>query len=118
MLIRLGVLAKTVDPKNSTFQAQGPAHEMPEAELDRVVGELEGGAVTRFYRGGDPQGWIIGARRTEEGLWVNIRISSQAAEAWKLVENGAVSTIEIQPLSKGVDVFLKSVAATYPAPII
>jgi hypothetical protein len=44
-------------------------------------------------------------------------MSPRAIEAWKLVETGAINTVEIQPLTKGVDVFLKSVAATYPAEI-
>ena len=45
---------------------------------------------------------------------MKIRITTRDAEIWKLVETGAVNTIEIQRLPRGVDVFLKSVAATYP----
>jgi len=117
MLIRLRVDAESVDPVGNTFQARGAVVGVTTHEIDHILGELDAGAVTRFYRGGNPEGWVIAASRTSDGLSLTVRISSRATEAWKLVENGAINTVEIQPLSKGVDVFLKSVAATYPAPI-
>ena len=36
-------------------------------------------------------------------------------DTWRLVETGAVNTVEVQTFDGGVDVFLKSVAATYPS---
>jgi hypothetical protein len=117
MLIRLRVETESIDAIGNTFQARGPVAGISAHEIDHILGELDAGAVTRFYRGGNPEGWVIAASRTSEGISVTVRISSRATEAWKLVENGAINTIEIQPLSKGVDVFLKSVAATYPTPI-
>ncbi len=115
MLIRLRVVSESVDSAAKTFQARGPVSEVHEDEIDRIARELEAGAVARFYRGGEPQGRVVAARRTADGLWMKLRIPARTADAWKLVENGAVNTIEIQPLDRGVDVFLKSVAATYPA---
>jgi hypothetical protein len=117
MLIRLRVVSDSIDAIGNTFQARGPVIDLPPHELDMIIGELDAGAVTRFYRGGKPEGWVIAASRTAEGLSVTVRMSPRAIEAWKLVETGAINTVEIQPLTKGVDVFLKSVAATYPAEI-
>ena len=117
MLIRLRVVSDTIDAIGNTFQARGPVVDLPPHEVDMIVGELDAGAVTRFYRGGNPEGWVIAASRTTEGISVTVRVSTRSREAWKLVETGAINTVEIQPLSRGVDVFLKSVAATYPAEI-
>jgi hypothetical protein len=89
--------------------------ELPREEADRIARDLEAGAVTRFYRGGQPQGRVVAARATPDGMWLRIRLRSRDHEIWRLVETGAVNTVEIQPLEKGVDVFLKSVAATYPS---
>lgn len=117
MLFRLRVIPESVDPVGKTFQARGQIVEIPGDQLDRVALDLEGGAVARFYRGGDPTGRVVAARRTGEFFWMKLRIPSRFTDAWKLVETGAVTTVEIQPLDHGVDVFLKSVAATYPAEI-
>ena len=117
MLIRLRVVSDTIDAIGNTFQARGPIVDLPPHEVDMIIGELDAGAVTRFYRGGKPEGWVIAASRTAEGISVTVRVSTRSHEAWKLVETGATNTVEIEPLSRGVDVFLKSVAATYPAEI-
>jgi hypothetical protein len=118
MLIRLRVVPDTLDLLAKSFQARGPVADYDEAELDRISFELESGALVRFYRGGDPQGRVVAARRTfDGGLWIKVRFSNRASEAWKLLRNGAINTIEIQPLAHGVDLFLKSVAATYPAEV-
>ena len=117
MLIRMRVLPESVDRKGKTFQATGPT-EMPGEEAEAIARDLEAGAVTRFYRGGHPHGRVVAARARGEDLWVKIRIQGRAADIWKLVETGAVNTVEVQPLPQGVDVFLKSVAATYPTPSI
>ena len=60
---------------------------------------------------------MVTARATDHGLWVKIRIRAGDSDIWKLVETGAVNTVEVQPLPAGVDVFLKSVAATYPTAV-
>jgi hypothetical protein len=118
MLIRLRVVPESLDALSKSFQSRGPVADYDEAELDRIAFELESGALVRFYRGGDPQGRVVAARRTfDGGLWIKIRLASRAADAWKLLRNGAINTIEIQPLAHGVDLFLKSVAATYPAEV-
>ncbi len=118
MLIRLRVEPESLDLQGKSFQARGLVSDYDEAELDRIAFELETGSVVRFYRGGDPQGRVIAARRTfDGGLWIKIRFANRAVEAWKLLRNGAINTIEIQPLARGVDLFLKSVAATYPAEV-
>ena len=115
MLLRLKVLPETVDAKGKMFQATGPAIEMTSDEVERIARYLEAGAATRFYRGGPPHGKVVAARATENGLWLKVRIRAREDEIWRLVETGAVNTVEVQPLPQGVDVFLKSVAATYPA---
>ena len=115
MLYRLQVMADSLDPQGKTFQARGGNPELSPEEAERIAAELEAGAVVRFYRGGPPQGRIVTARATEDGLWLKIRIRPNHADHWKIVESGAVNTVEIQPLPKGVDVFLKSQAATYPS---
>ena len=115
MVFRLRVLPESVDAPTRSFQARGEVPELTREEAERIARDLEGGAVARFYRGGAPKGRVVTARPTPEGLWVRIRMSSRDAELWRLVESGAVNTVEIQPLDKGVDVFLKSVAATYPS---
>jgi hypothetical protein len=115
MVFRLRVLAESVDPKTRSFQARGATPEFSREEISRIAQELESGAVARFYRGGAPQGRVVTARPTPDGLWLRVRMRARDAEVWRLVESGAVNTIEVQPLDKGVDVFLKSVAATYPS---
>jgi len=115
MVFRLSVLAESIDAESRSFQARGATPELPREELERIARDLEAGAVARFYRGGPPQGRVMTARSTTDGLWMRIRIRSRDPEIWRLVETGAVNTVEIQPLERGVDVFLKSVAATYPA---
>lgn len=115
MLIRLSVIAESYETSSKTFQARGSAGEIAEKEIDRIARDLEAGALVRLYRGGDSQGRVLAARRTADGLWMKIRLNARQADTWKLVETGAVSTIEVQPLEGGVDVFMKSVAATYPA---
>lgn len=114
MVFRLRVLAESVDSKTRSFQARGATPDLSKEDVERIAEDLEAGAVTRFYRGGAPQGRVVTARPTHDGLWLRIRMRSRDAELWRLVESGAVNTVEIQPLDKGVDVFLKSVAATYP----
>jgi hypothetical protein len=115
MLFRIKVTADTVDSKQKTFQAAGPVDETPKADIEKLAADLENGAPVRFYRGGQPHGRVTTARATADGLWVKIRITARDAEIWRLVETGAVNTVEIQKLPRGADVFLKSVAATYPA---
>ena len=115
MVYRLRVVAESVDSKTRSFQARGATPDLPRDEAERVARELEAGAVTRFYRGGQPHGRVVTARATTDGIWLRIRIRSRDPEIWRLVETGAVNTVEIQPLDRGVDVFLKSVAATYPS---
>jgi hypothetical protein len=99
-----------------TFQATGPV-DMSRDEIEQVAKDLEAGAVTRFYRGGQPHGRVVAARATTDGLWLKIRMLGRDGEIWKLVETGAINTVEIQMLPRGVDVFLKSVAATYPTAV-
>jgi hypothetical protein len=114
MLIRLRVLSESVDTSTRCFQAAGTTDDIPRPDVERIARDLESGAVARFYRGGQPHGRVTTARATEDGLWTKVRITTRDPEIWKLVETGAVNTIEIQKLPRGVDVFLKSVAATYP----
>lgn len=116
MLFRTKVLSESVDSKGMTFQATG-AVDKPRDELEQIARDLEAGAVTRFYRGGQPHGRVIAARATADGLWLKIRLLGRDSEIWKLVETGAINTVEIQVLPRGVDVFLKSVAATYPTAV-
>jgi hypothetical protein len=116
MLLRMKVLPESVDSKRKAFQATAPLPDMTRDQLAELVRHLDHGAVTRFYRGGQPHGRVVAARNTQDGLWLEIRIRSREADIWKLVETGAVNTVEVQKLPAGVDVFLKSVAATYPAP--
>lgn len=115
MLLRLRVMAESVDPKAKTFQARGEAPEAGPCEVEAIARDLEGGVAARFYRGGQPHGRVVAARPTADGLWMKIRMSNREPDIWKLVETGAVNTVEIQTLPRGLDVFLKSVAATYPA---
>jgi hypothetical protein len=117
MLYRMKVLAETVDAKNKTFQARGTIEELSRDEAEALAEQLEAGAVTRFYRGGQPHGRVLRASAAEDGLWLKIRIHTNDADIWKLVETGAINTVEVQPLPTGVDVFLKSVAATYPTAV-
>lgn len=114
MLFRMKVATDTLDPDTRTFQASGPTDAAPE-DVRRIAADLEAGAPTRFYRGGQPHGRVLAARATAEGLWLKIRITAREPDIWKLVETGAVNTVEVQMLPRGVDVFLKSVAATYPS---
>jgi hypothetical protein len=115
MLIRLKVTADSADPVNRSFQAAGQLDGMTREEIDSLARDLEAGAPARFYRGGQPHGRVTTARATaDSGLWLRIRLTTRDNEIWRLVETGAVNTVEIQPLPQGVDVFLKSVAATYP----
>jgi hypothetical protein len=118
MLVRLSVDKTSVDAKGMMFQATGAAPGVERDELETLARHLDAGAATRFYRGGPPHGKVVAARTTDDGLWVKIRIRARDAEIWKLIESGAVTTVEIQPLPAGVDVFLKSVAATYPTPAV
>ena len=118
MLFRLGVLAESLDAKNRTFQARGETPGITHEEAQAIARDLEGGAVTRFYRGGEPRGRVVAARATEDGLWLKVRFQPRDAEVWRIVEIGAVNTIEVQTLDKGVDVFMKSVAATYPEEVM
>lgn len=115
MLFRLRVLASSIDTKNRTFQARGETHELSREEAEEVARDLEAGASARFYRGGAPQGRVMAARATADGLWIKVRIRPRDVDTWGLVENGAVNTLEVQTYDGGVDVFLKSVAATYPS---
>ena len=115
MVVRLKVEAESVDGGTRSFQARGETPELSRPEAERVARELEAGAPTRFYRGGPPHGRVVTARATTDGLWIRVRMRSRDHEVWRLVESGAVNTVEIQPLEGGVDVFLKSVAATYPS---
>lgn len=115
MVVRLRVVGESVDSDSRSFQARGQTPELSRPETERVARELEAGAVARFYRGGPPQGRVVTARATSDGLWVRVRMRPQDPDVWRLVESGAVNTVEIQPLERGVDVFLKSVAATYPS---
>ena len=117
MLYRMKVLAETVDAKAKTFQARGPIEELSRDEAEKLARQLEAGAATRFYRGGQPHGRVVTARATDGGLWLKIRIRSGDADIWRLVETGAINTVEVQRLPAGVDVFLKSVAATYPTAV-
>ena len=115
MLIRLRVLPESVNPQDKTFQARSQVTGVSEDDLQNIARDLEAGAVTRFYRGGEPHGRVLTARVTGDTLWLKARIPPGDGESWRLVESGAVSTVEIQRLPRGVDVFLKSVAATYPS---
>jgi len=117
MLYRMKVLAETIDAKSRTFQARGTIGELSPYEAERLAEHLEAGAVARFYRGGRAQGRIVHASAAEDGLWMKIRIHTKDSDIWKLVETGAINTVEVQPLPTGVDVFLKSVAATYPTAV-
>jgi hypothetical protein len=114
MLFRLKVVAESLDSKNRVFQARGETPGATHEELEAIARDLEGGAVTRFYRGGGPRGRVVAARATEDGLWLKVRFLPRDTDVWRLVETGAINTVEIQTLDHGVDVFLKSVAATYP----
>ena len=116
MLFRVKVLSETVDAQGMTFQATGPV-DVPRSDVEQVARDLEAGAVTRFYRGGQPQGRVVAARATTGGLWLKVRLSAREREIWRLVETGAINTVEVQVLPRGVDVFLKSVAATYPTAV-
>lgn len=115
MLFRLRVLANSIDSKNRTFQARGETPELSLDDAEDVAHDLESGALTRFYRGGAPQGRVLSARATADGIWVKVRIRPRDVDTWRLVETGAVNTLEVQSYEGGVDVFLKSVAATYPS---
>jgi hypothetical protein len=115
MLFRLRLLTDTIDSKNRTFQARGETPELDPEMAETVARDLESGAVARFYRGGAPQGRVLAARATEDGVWLKLRIRPRDVDTWRLVETGAVNTIEVQTFEGGVDVFLKSVAATYPS---
>jgi hypothetical protein len=115
MVFRLRVIAESIDSETRSFQARGATPDLAKDEAERIARDLEAGAVTRFYRGGAPQGRVVTARSTTDGLWLRVRIRSRDHDIWRLVESGAVNTVEVQPLEHGVDVFLKSVAATYPA---
>lgn len=115
MLIRLRVLPESVNSQDRTFQARSQVAEIPEVDIQNIARDLESGAVTRFYRGGEPHGKVLAARATGDTLWLKARIRPGDGDSWHLVETGAVTTVEIQTLPRGVDVFLKSVAATYPS---
>lgn len=117
MLFRLKVATDSVDSKGKTFQAAGDL-DLPREEMEQIAADLESGAPVRFYRGGQPHGRVTTARASEDGLWLRVRITARDADIWKLVETGAVNTVEVQPLTNGADVFLKSVAATYPAGMV
>lgn len=117
MLYRMKVLAETVDAKSKSFEARGTIEELSPEDAETLSEQLEAGAMTRFYRGGQPHGRVLDAQATEDGLWMKIRIHSKDADIWRLVETGAINTVEVQPLPFGVDVFLKSVAATYPTAV-
>ena len=56
MLYRLRVVPDSVDARSRTFQARGGTPEIPEETAAELARDLEAGAVTRFYRGGAPQG--------------------------------------------------------------
>lgn len=115
MVVRLRVVAESVDSDTRSFQARGATPELGREEAEAIARELEAGAVARFYRGGPPAGRVVTARATADGLWIRVRMRPREGDVWRLVETGAVNTVEIQPLDRGVDVFLKSVAATYPS---
>ena len=114
MLFRLSVQSDTIDTKSRTFQARGETPEIDPDAAEAIARDLESGAVARFYRGGTPQGRVVSARPTGDGLWVKIRIRPRDVDTWRLVETGAVNTIEVQTFTGGVDAFLKSSPATYP----
>ena len=57
---------------------------------------------------------MVAARATDEGLWLKIRFLPRDTDVWRLVESRAVNTVEVVTLDRGVDLFLKSVAARYP----
>ena len=118
MLYRLKVVPDSVDSKTRSFQARGGIPEIPTEEAEQLARDLEAGSVARFYRGGPPLGRVVAARATDDGLWLRIRMSGRAADHWRLVESGAVTTVELQPLDSGVDLFLKSSAATYPTALV
>ena len=118
MLYRLKVVPDRVDSKTRSFQARGGIPEIPTEEAEQLARDLEAGSVARFYRGGPPLGRVVAARATDDGLWLRIRMSGRAADHWRLVESGAVTTVELQPLDSGVDLFLKSSAATYPTALV
>ncbi|HMB67977.1 MAG TPA: hypothetical protein VKU85_01655 [bacterium] len=115
MLVRLKVQGDSVDSNTRCLQARGETPRLSREEAARVAAGLEAGAVVRFYRGGPPHGRVLTARATEDGLWLKLRVRTRDADIWRLVETGAVNTIEIQTYDAGIDVFLKSVAATYPS---
>jgi hypothetical protein len=114
MLYRLKVVPESVDAKERTFQARGGTPAIPADEAASLAEELEAGGLVRFYRGGPPLARVTAARATADGLWLKIRFRTRDQDHWRLVESGAVTTVEIQPLPAGVDLFLKSSAATYP----
>ncbi len=118
MLFRLKVLAESLDATNLSFQARGETPDATPEQVATVARDLEGGAVARFYRGGEPRGRLVAARAVPDGLWVKVRFTSRGSDSWRLVETGAVNTVEVQTLPRGVDVFLKSVAATYPETVV
>ncbi|GJM44831.1 MAG: hypothetical protein DHS20C21_16730 [Gemmatimonadota bacterium] len=115
MLFRLKVLEDSVDSDTRSLQARGATPELTREEAARTAADLEAGAVVRFYRGGPPHGRVITARATDDGIWLKLRFRTRDADIWRLVETGAVNTIEVQTFDSGVDVFMKSVAATYPS---
>src|SRR6185295_4537704 len=83
MVFRLSVLAESIDAESRSFQARGATPELPREELERIARDLEAGAVARFYRGGPPQGRVMTARSTTDGLWMRIRIRSRDPEIWR-----------------------------------
>ena len=107
MLLRMKVLVgKCGFEKGKTFQATGSA-DPGDGPSDEVRSEsrrhLEAGAVTtRFYRGGQPHGKCR-RRPPDRGRSVGQAPDPHEAiaEIWKLVETGAVNTVEIQPLPPG-----------------
>lgn len=115
MLFRLKVLPESIDAKTNSFQARGAVPELTLEEARQIARDLEAGAVTRFYRGGTPHGRVAAAKAVDDGMWVKLRLRPREADIWRLVETGAINTIEIQTFDTGVDVFMKSVAATYPS---
>ena len=115
MLFRLRVLEDTIDSETRSLQARGETPELTREDATQVAADLEAGAVVRFYRGGPPHGRVVTARATENGVWMKLRVRARDNDIWRLVETGAVNTIEVQTYDAGVDVFMKSVAATYPS---
>ncbi|MEZ5064380.1 MAG: hypothetical protein R3B81_06565 [bacterium] len=113
MLHRLQVVPDSADARSRSFQARG-AVDLPADEAAKLARDLEAGAITRFYRGGPPLGRVLSARATADGLWIKIGLRARDQETWRLVESGAITTVDVQPLPQGVDLFLKSSAATCP----